>query len=166
MLDLNKALGQQPTEIKSLLICFVLALMIGVSFGLIYVATTTSLTPEQTAEHYRGLDTSDDFDIPEKYAKTLSGMLLTTHTHVIAFSIIFFLLGFLFSMSSMIRGSWKIILLVEPFASFLLTFFSIWGLRYVSAYFALTTIFFGVLTYTSFYLISSIILYEILFYKE
>jgi hypothetical protein len=30
----------------------------------------------------------------------------------------------------------------------------------------LTTIFFGVLTYTSFYLISSIILYEILFYKE
>ena len=111
-------------------------------------------------------ETNDDVDIPEKYAKTLSGMLLTTHTHVISFSIIFFLLGILFSMTSMIQGPWRMVLLIEPFASFLLTFLSIWGLRYVSTFFSMTTIFFGILTYVSFYLISSIILYELLIYKK
>ena len=166
MMDLSRSLGQQSREVKGLFVFFVLSLMIGVSIGLIYVASTTSLTPDNTAEHYRGSQTNDDFDIPEKYAKTLSGMLLTTHTHVISFSIIFFLLGILFSMTSMIQGPWKMVLLIEPFASFLLTFLSIWGLRYVSTYFSMTTIFFGILTYVSFYLISSIILYELLIYKK
>ena len=166
MMDLSRSLGQQSREIRGLIVCFVLALLIGVSIGLIYVATTTSLTPDNTAEHYRGSETNDGFDIPEKYAKTLSGMLLTTHTHVISFSIIFFLLGIHFSMTSMIQGPWKMVLLIEPFASFLLTFLSIWGLRYVSTYFSVTTIFFGVLTYASFYLVSCMILYELLFYKK
>ena len=166
MMDLSRSLGQQPREVRGLFVCFVLALMIGVSIGLIYVANTTSLTPDNTAEHYRGSETNDDFDIPEKYAKTLSGMLLTTHTHVISFSIIFFLLGILFSMTSMIKGPWKMVLLIEPFVSFLLTFLSIWGLRYVSANFSMMTMVFGVLTYISFYLISFIILYELLFYKK
>ena len=99
MMDLSRSLGQQSREVKGLFVFFVLSLMIGVSIGLIYVASTTSLTPDNTAKHYRGSETNDDFDIPEKYAKTLSGMLLTTHTHVISFSIIFFLLGILFSMT-------------------------------------------------------------------
>ena len=89
-------------------------------------------------------------------------MLLITHTHVIAFAIIFLILGLLWAMNSIVVGWWKLFFLVEPFVSVLITFLSLWGIRYVSDSFSYMSVVFGVLTYASFYFMVLIIMLEIL----
>jgi hypothetical protein len=51
---------------------------------------------------------------------------------------------------------------VEPFVSVLITFLSLWGIRYVSDSFSYISMVFGILTYTSFYLMAWIILLDLL----
>jgi hypothetical protein len=136
---------------------------IGVSVGLYYVYETTEMTPRGTDEHYAGSPLVDEMDIPEKYPKEFESMLLTTHTHLISFAFIFFFLCGIFYLNSIVTGGWKTFFMVEPFVSVFGTFGSIWGVRYLSGTFSLSTMFFGLLTYVSFYIMVAIILYELLF---
>ena len=87
-------------EIKLFLAVFLTVLTIGVTLGLIYVYTTTTITTAGIADHYAGSKIKDEFDIPEDFPKPFSELLLTTHNHVITFSIIFFILGSLFYYNS------------------------------------------------------------------
>jgi len=138
---------------------------LGVSLGLVYVYETTEMTSGGTEEHYTGSALNDDMDIPEKYPKELESMLLTTHTHLISFSFIFFFLGLIFYMNSTITGGWKTFIIIEPFISVLITFGSIWGVRYSSLIYSNYIILFGILTYLSFYLMVAMSLYELLVKK-
>ena len=151
--------------IKYFLVAFLVLMTIGVTVGLVYVNLTTGLSGRETTEHYTGSQMEDDMDIPDKYPKEFASMLLTTHTHLISFSFIFFFLGALVYMNSIITGFWKTFLMVEPFVSVLGTFGSIWGLRYVSQTFANFTMIFGVLTYITYYGLTAVILYELLLKK-
>ena len=162
MLDPSKTLREQNDQVKLLIVAFTICLVVGVSIGLVYIYTTESTSAAGTIEHYRGSDVTGDFDIPDKYPKTFEGMLLTTHTHVIAFAIIFLILGLFWAMNSIVVGWWKLFFLVEPFVSVLLTFLSLWGIRYVSDSFSYISMVFGILTYASFYLMAWIILLDLL----
>ena len=162
MLDPSKTLREQNDQVKLLIVAFTICLVVGVSIGLVYIYTTESTSAAGTIEHYRGSDVTGDFDIPDKYPKTFEGMLLTTHTHVIAFAIIFLILGLFWAMNSIVVGWWKLFFLVEPFVSALITFLSLWGIRYVSDSFSYISMVFGILTYTSFYLMAWIILLDLL----
>jgi hypothetical protein len=162
MLDPSKTLREQNDQVKLLIVAFTICLVVGVSIGLVYIYTTESTSAAGTIEHYRGSDVTGDFDIPDKYPKTFEGMLLTTHTHVIAFAIIFLILGLFWAMNSIVVGWWKLFFLVEPFVSVLITFLSLWGIRYVSDSFSYISMVFGILTYTSFYLMAWIILLDLL----
>ena len=162
MLDLSKTLREQNDQAKLLIVAFTICLVVGISIGLVYIYTTESTSAAGTIEHYRGSDVTGDFDIPDKYPKTFEGMLLTTHTHVIAFAIIFLILGLFWAMNSIVVGWWKLFFLVEPFVSVLITFLSLWGIRYVSDSFSYISMVFGILTYTSFYLMAWIILLDLL----
>jgi len=162
MLDPTKTLREQNDQVKMLIVAFTICLVVGVSIGLVYIYTTESTSAAGTIEHYRGSDVTGDFDIPDKYPKTFEGMLLTTHTHVIAFAIIFLILGLFWAMNSIVVGWWKLFFLVEPFVSVLITFLSLWGIRYVSDSFSYISMVFGILTYTSFYLMAWIILLDLL----
>ena len=162
MLDPTKTLREQNDHVKLLIVAFTICLVVGVSIGLVYIYTTESTSAAGTIEHYRGSDVTGDFDIPDKYPKTFEGMLLTTHTHVIAFAIIFLILGLFWAMNSIVVGWWKLFFLVEPFVSVLITFLSLWGIRYVSDSFSYISMVFGILTYTSFYLMAWIILLDLL----
>jgi len=162
MLDPTKTLREQNDQVKLLIVAFTICLVVGVSIGLVYIYTTESTSAAGTIEHYRGSDVTGDFDIPDKYPKTFEGMLLTTHTHVIAFAIIFLILGLFWAMNSIVVGWWKLFFLVEPFVSVLITFLSLWGIRYVSDSFSYISMVFGILTYTSFYLMAWIILLDLL----
>ena len=71
-----------PQKIKYFLVAFLVLMTIGVTVGLMYVWETTSMSPAGALEHYSGSVASGDLDIPEKYPKSVEGMLLTTHTHV------------------------------------------------------------------------------------
>jgi len=154
-----------PQNIKYFLAAFLLLMSLGVTLGLVYVYETTEMTSGGTEEHYTGSALNDDIDIPEKYPKELESMLLTTHTHLISFSFIFFFLGLIFYMNSTITGGWKTFIIIEPFISVLITFGSIWGVRYSSLIYSNYIILFGILTYLSFYLMVAMSLYELLVKK-
>ena len=152
-------------EVKLFLAVFLTVLTIGVTVGLFYVYTTTTITTAGIADHYAGSEIKDEFDIPEDYPKPFSELLLTTHNHVITFSIIFFIIGSLFYYNSTIVGKWKLILIIEPLISTLLTFGSLWGIRYLSKSFVWLTVGSSLLLYVSFYIMAIILLYELLFKK-
>ena len=145
---------------------FLVVMTIGVSVGVVYIYETTGMSGIGTAEHYSGSQLEDDLDIPDKYPKAFESMLLTTHSHLISFSFIFFLLGWLFYMNSIVTGFWKTFIMIEPFVSVLGTFGSIWGIRYISPVFSNLTMIFGILTYITYYGMTAVILYELLFKKS
>ncbi|MAP84784.1 MAG: hypothetical protein CMF83_03535, partial [Candidatus Marinimicrobia bacterium] len=101
-----------PQKVKYFFSVFLVLMSIGVTIGLIYVYETTEMTAGGTEEHYAGSTLEDDMDIPEKYPKELESMLLTTHTHLISFSFIFFFLGAIFYLNSIITGGWKTFIII------------------------------------------------------
>ena len=155
-----------PQKIKYFLVAFLVLMTIGVTVGLVYVWETTSMSPVGASEHYSGSAVSGDLDIPEKYPKSVEGMLLTTHTHVISFAMIFLVLGGIFSLNSLIKGSLKTFVIIEPFITVLGTFGSIWGMRYLSSVYSYLSIIFGVMTYFTFYFMVGVVLYDLILKKN
>jgi hypothetical protein len=151
---------------KLLLLCFVVVLNIGMLIGLFYLRTTTHLTPSQTVEHYNGSGEVDEgFDVPEHYPKTSQEMLVTTHSHILSLSVIFLILGMIFSFSDTVKGRMKTFLMVEPLASVGLTFGSLLLVRYVSSAFVWITVISGSAMYASFFIVSAILIYDLGFKK-
>lgn len=164
MIEINQ-LHKWPNLLKQFTAIFLLVLIIGVTLGLVYVGHNTNFIPLGTAEHYRGSEQLEEFDIPEKFPLPFESMLLTTHVHVIALSLIFFVLGCLLYLSDTVSTSWKKFLIIEPLVSVVMTFGSIWGIRYVHSIFGYITVFSGILMYASFYIISFILIYDLVFKK-
>jgi hypothetical protein len=162
---MNKSLYQLEKEIKNLLFNFLIVLSIGVAVGLVYLHYTTDFTPDGTITRISGseINQAEEFDIPEYYPKPLSELLVTTHNHVITFSIIFLLLGGIFFFNSIITGFWKKFLMIEPFVSTLLSFSSIWAMRYIHKDFVYLTVISAVLIYLSFFIMAAVSIYELKF---
>ncbi|MBU0475163.1 MAG: hypothetical protein KKF62_13495 [Bacteroidetes bacterium] len=158
-------LFQLDKELKTFLTTFIVVLTIGVSIGLVYLKYTTKMTPKGTVERYNGSN-DNEFDIAESYPKPISEMLTTTHSHVIIFAIIFVAIGFIFNFNSIINGFWKQFLIIEPLISTIITFSSIWGIRYIHKSFVYITIISAVLMYVSYYIMSLISFYELVFKKN
>ncbi|MCF6270217.1 MAG: hypothetical protein L3J41_10925 [Melioribacteraceae bacterium] len=151
-------------QLKRFLSTFLIVLTIGVTVGLFYLYSTTSMTTEGTVERYNGSTIeADEFEIAESYPKPITEMLLTTHSHIISFAFIFGLIGIIFYFNSVVVGFWKNFLLIEPLVSTVITFFSIWGIRYFHEWFVYVTIISSSLMYISFYVVSAISLYELNF---
>lgn len=158
-------LFQLDKALKTFLATFIVVLTIGVSIGVIYLKFTTKMTPSGTVERYNGSN-ENEFEIAESYPKPISEMLTTTHSHVIIFAIIFVAIGFIFYFNSIINAFWKQFLIIEPLISTIITFSSIWGIRYIHKSFVYITIISAILMYVSFYIMSLITLYELIFKKN
>ena len=154
-------LYQLPKGIKLLLLLTVLNLMVGVGVGLYYVTNTTHLSLEGTSEQFRGSILEDEFDIPEKFPKPIAELLTTTHNHIISMTFIFFIMGGIFYLNSIITGFWKTFFIAEPFFSILATFGGIWLIRFIHPSFAYLVMVSGVLMYLSFFLMAGTIIYEL-----
>ena len=166
MINSLPTLNQLSSNVRYFLLVFIVCLTIGVTVGLVYVWKTTSMSPAGASEHYSGSVVSGDLDIPEKYPKSVESMLLTTHTHVISFAMIFLVLGGIFSLNSLIKGSLKTFVIIEPFITVLGTFGSIWGMRYRSSVYSYLSIIFGVMTYFTFYFMVGVVLYDLILKKN
>ena len=150
-----------PNKLKLLCFLTVFNITVGVGVGLYYVGYTTQYSSIGTSEHFAGSKVSDDFDIPDKYPKPISELLNTTHTHVISMTFIFLIIGGIFYFNSIITGSMKIILIVEPFISIMATFGGIWLIRFIHSGFSYLVILSGILMYLSFFVMASTIFYEL-----
>ncbi len=160
-------LFELSTPIKKVLLAFLLLQLSGVLFGLGTLFVTTELSVTGTTTHYRGdPPPKDDFEIQDNFEKPLSELLLTTHNHLLGFSFIFALLVPIFYLSSIISGPLKNFLMIEPFVSVLITFVSIWGLRFISSQFVFLTMLFGLLTYATYFVLVGMIGFELVFKTE
>mgnify|MGYP001162612323 FL=1 len=150
-----------PNKLKLLCFLIVFNITVGVGVGLYYVGYTTQYSSIGTSEHFAGSKVSDDFDIPDKYPKPFSELLNTTHTHVISLTFIFLIIGGIFYFNSIITGSMKTILIIEPFISIIVTFGGIWLVRFIHPGFSYLVILSGILMYLSFIIMASTIFYEL-----
>ena len=154
-------LYELPRKLKLLCFLTIFNLTIGVGVGLYYVGYTTQYSSMGISEHFAGSEVSDDFDIPDKYPKPFSELLNTTHTHVISMTFIFIITGGIFFFNSIITGSIKTFLIVEPFISIIVTFGGIWLVRFIHPGFSYLVILSGILMYLSFFIMAGTIFYEL-----
>ena len=119
-MQLNGLLHTFSNEIKLLIGAFLIVLSIGFFTGLLFVGETSSANPNGIEEQYLGNESNDDAEIM-KFKKSDQEMLSLVHSHVISMSMIFFLVGLILS-TTRLNKSLKMFLMIEPFASVLLTF--------------------------------------------
>lgn len=165
---MNIELNKLDKTLKNFLTSYLIVLAIGVSVGLMFVNKTTNLSPKGAVERFRGSEKVEDeeFEIKENYAKSVEEMLMTTHNHIIGFSFIFFTSGLIFYFNTTIKGFWKIFLLTEPFVSIILSFGSIWGMRFIDKEFVYVTVVSAMLMYVSFFIMFVISIYDLQFKKK
>ncbi|PJA99874.1 MAG: hypothetical protein CO128_02135 [Ignavibacteriales bacterium CG_4_9_14_3_um_filter_30_11] len=165
---MNIKLFQLDKTLKKFITVFVIVLSIGIIMGLTYLSQTTKYSPNKAIERFNGtqINPNDEmFDVPDSYPKPISEMLITTHNHIIGFSLIIFAIGIIFYFNSILSGSWKLFLMIEPLVSTILTFGSIWGMRYFSVDFVYLAAISSILLYLCLFSMICIILYELNFKK-
>lgn len=150
---MNITLQQLEPLLKKFVTAYLVVITIGLSLGLYFVNHTTEMTPSGAVERFNGsnVDHDDEFAIPENYPKPLSELLITTHNHVMGFSFIFGSLGFIFYFNSRLKGFWKSFFMIEPFVSIILSFGSIWLMRFIHPGFVYITVISAIMLYISFY---------------
>ena len=166
---MKKSLYQLDKNLKNFLAVYILVLTCGVMTGLTFLHYTTELAPEGAIKRFNGNmlnNLEEEFNIPENYPKPISEMLITTHNHIIGFSLIFISLGLIFYFNSIVTGFWKMFLMIEPLVSTVVSFASIWGMRYIDQNFVYLTVISGTLIYLSYFAMSGISFYELIFKKE
>ena len=151
-------------DFKFFLSCFLFTMLIGIFLGLGFIYYTTDMNIQGTIEHYNGSEVLDD-EIPEEFPKPLEAMILTTHAHVNSFALISLIIGTIFYFNSIISGKIKLLLMVEPFFSTLITFLSMWFLRYLNESFVYLVLLSGFLMYLFWIIMVVLSLYELLFKK-
>lgn len=164
---MNIELRQLDKNIKLFLISFLILLTFGVTIGLVYLYYTTNYSVSGAVTRFNGSEANEEnFEIPDSYPKPLSEMLVTTHNHTIAFALIFLSLGSIFYFNSTIKGFWKLFFMVEPLLSTIITFSSIWAVRFISPHFIYLTILSSFMIYFSFYIMVSTCVYDLTFNKK
>lgn len=109
-----------PRPMKALVGVFVVVLSIGYFTGLAFVEDTTNASPSGIIENYNGNE--DNEEAPEMiFKKSDHEMLNIIHTHILSMSIIFFILGLL-TYGVRMNQSLKLLLIIEPLLSVILTF--------------------------------------------
>tara|TARA_Y100001970_G_C14203845_1_gene842726 strand:+ start:379 stop:870 length:492 start_codon:yes stop_codon:yes gene_type:complete len=156
----NLKLKDLDQTAKIFLSFFLITMLIGIFTGLGYIYYTTDMNPGGTIEHYKGSKVLDD-EIPEEFPKPLEGMILTTHAHVNSFALISLVIGMIFYFNSYINGKLKLLLMIEPFVSTIITFTSLWFLRYINDQFVYIVMISSFLMYLFWAIMILISLYEL-----
>lgn len=153
-----------PKEVKAVIVAFIVTLSIGFYGGMNFVKSTTSMSSSGIETHYNGNEDDEDAEIM-KFKKSKGEILTVVHNHILSLSVIFFLLAFLVSITS-INKKLKYFLMVEPFFSLVLTFGGIYLLWSGIIWFKYVIVFSGVLMTLSFIASTLSITYDILFSKK
>ena len=148
-----------PHSFKQLLMMMTLTLLLGVTMGLGLVMTTTGGDPSGIRDHYQG-DVFVEGQIPEHYPMPVQELLITTHNHILTFTFIFGFLAGVIQFSGRLTPRQKRFLSIEPFISIVVTFGSMWGIRFISNGFVFLMIISSVLMYLSFYTMATVIFVE------
>ena len=161
MAAMNIQLSELEIGLKNFLYYYLIVVVIGILVGLIFLGSTTDYSPGGTVENIRGSEQDDEFAIVESYPKAAADLLITTHNHIMGFAFLILSVGVIFYFNSSIRGFWKNLLMIEPLISSLVTFGSIWLIRFIHPGFIWLTIVSSVLLYLSLFTMIGICIYEL-----
>ena len=117
---LNGRIETFPKELKLLITAFIIVLSVGFYTGLLFVSESYSNSPNGIEEQYLGNEEDLDAKVM-KFKKNEQQMLTLVHGHILSMSIIFFLTG-LILVTTRLNLKLKLLLLIEPFISIILTF--------------------------------------------
>lgn len=162
---MNIYLFQFPAQLKKVILSLLLSLTVGICFGLGFLYYTTNYSPERAIERFNGSEVTNQSDILENYPKPISEIFITTHNHIIAFTLIFVVVSIIFYFTSILKNGWKTFLLVEPFVSIVVSFSSLWLMRFLNPNFVYLMALSSTLIYISYFLMVGLIIYEIIFIK-
>ena len=153
---------QAPPALRALGLWITVVQLVGYTTGLAFIHHTTGMTPPGVAEQYRGSDSTAASDAAMKFPKSYPEMMNITHTHLLSMAVIFVLSGLALALCQRPSERWRRILIVEPFVALLVSFSSMWLMRYVDARFSwLLTLSSGLMALT-FYIQSYYVLRELL----
>ena len=127
---------QASSSLRALGLWLTIVQVIGYTTSLLFIHHTTGMTPPGVAEHYRGSDPATASDAAMQFPKTYSEMLTITHTHLLSMAAIFAFSGFALALCERPAEPWRRRLIVEPFVALLISFASMWLMRYVDARFS------------------------------
>jgi len=119
-MKIHGSISQFPTEVKGLIIAFIICLSIGFYAGIRFVNDTSNSNPKGIEERYLGNE-SDEHATVMKFKKSKGEVMTMVHNHILSLSVIFFLLGGLVATTG-INKKLKSFLMIEPFVSILCTF--------------------------------------------
>ncbi|MDC9723990.1 MAG: hypothetical protein PSN34_14625 [Urechidicola sp.] len=147
-MDISGSIYSFPKEIKLLIGSFLVVLSIGFFLGLSFVNETTNANPDGIETQYLGNEDIEDAPTM-KFKKSEREILTLVHNHMLSLSVIFFLLAIILSTTDL-NKKFKLFLMIEPFASILLTFGGIYILWSGVLWFKYVIIFSGILMTFSF----------------
>ncbi|HEY8259014.1 MAG TPA: hypothetical protein VIG08_15265 [Gemmatimonadales bacterium] len=119
-----------PSPIRALVWWLTIVQVVGYTTSLLFIHHTTGMTPPGVAAHYRGADSTAS-DAAMEFPKTYSEMLTITHTHLLAMAAIFAFSGIALALCERPSAVWRRWLIVEPFVALIVSFASMWLMRYV-----------------------------------
>jgi hypothetical protein len=124
-----------PPGIRLLALWITVVQAVGYTTSLLFVHHTTGMTPVGVAARYRGSD-STAAEAAMQFPKSYAEMLTVTHTHLLSMAAIFVFSGLALALCERPSERWRGILIVEPFVALLVSFASMWLMRYVDARFS------------------------------
>ena len=126
-----------PPALRALGRWITIVQLVGYTLSLAFVLHTTRMVPSGIATHYRGADSGQATDAAMEFPKSYGEMLTVTHTHLLGMAVIFVLSGLGVALCSGLSPRVKRFLVVEPFAALLISFASMWLMRYVDGRFSI-----------------------------
>lgn len=124
-----------PPALRLLGLWITIVQAVGYTTSLLFVHHTTGMTLAGVAERYRGSD-STATEAAMQFPKSYAEMLTVTHTHLLSMAAIFVFSGLALALCGRPSERWRGILIVEPFVALLVSFASMWLMRYVDARFS------------------------------
>lgn len=149
-----------PSPLRALALWLTIVQVVGYSTSLLFVYHTTRMTPPGVAAHYRGSDPTAS-DAAMQFPKTYQEMLTITHTHLLAMAAIFVFSGVALAFCERPSSRWRRLLIVEPFVALLVSFASMWLMRYVDPRFSWLLSLSSALMAITFYVQSFFVLREV-----
>jgi len=128
-------LDRAPFNTRLLITCFYAVMVLAVGVGILNYRVRTGLTPEGTAQWYRGNEEATGEARELLFPKTVRELLDVTHPHLFEGGIILFVLSHLFGLTK-VRERRKRAVYLLSFSAFLLDTGMPWLTRFVSPAFA------------------------------
>ena len=149
-----------PSPLRALALWLTIVQVVGYTTSLLFIYHTTRMTPLGVAEHYRGSDPAAS-DAAMQFPKTYQEMLTITHTHLLAMAAIFAFSGLALALCDRPSPRWRRLLIVEPFVALLVSFASMWLMRYADPRFSWLLSLSSLLMALTFYVQSFFVLREL-----